>query len=590
MGREASDASTDRFRRGDVGDAHHGLQRARGAASRPGVRHSPFLSVLLLPVFAGCVPLPEGQATNIDSNVWLLTLLGLLAVAIGFILLAAGVRIKIPWLGSFRPPESKNWTGRIFLAVLGVSLSLAILYYGRDVREQQDVNDNGNVTFTNGAGAVAGTGAETGAGDTSGDIPEITPVERLSGTVTIPAAYADAFKKHHSTLRIHSDRPSEASEATVDSGGRFAVDVPSWSTVRWRAVEPSDYVLWPMEIDPPAGRSGSSTSLSFEFLEIDDLFARQKDKAIQAIRKCKFERADAVLNALLSVLEQLGDSVSRAQTWPHDVHRDLANEAAKQRDLANEAAKHRNCADGDGGDSMSFERKWRREAIERATTKKERIFAMNTWAGLSREMYRPQGLAWPDATLVDVDLISEGDRDSLREDLQLVKVKLARSEIRDVVSNEIVPPGIGDCLNVGQREALRAFETLLSEPVRGVNLNRLMNAISGLQRIVSPHWQLGTWIDYPDTGDGEIEIIREWKVDRFEYRFRFMQYGRSELGGGQLTLEPEESAPCRFGIRGASSDQRNREAFVILEDRFLRREPAGLRYPAKRGSAESPDR
>lgn len=579
MGREASDASTGRFRRGDVGDAHHGLQRARGAASRPGLRHLPFLSVLLLPAFAGCVPMPEDQTTNIDSNVWLLTLLGLLAVAIGFILLAAGVRIKIPWLGSFRPPESKNWTGRIFLAVLGVSLSLAILYYGRDVWEQ-DVNDNGNVTFANGAGVMAGAGAETSAGDTSGDIPEVTPVERLSGTVTIPAAYADAFEKYHSTLVIYSDRLSEESEATVDSGGRFAVDVPSSSTVRWRAVEPSEYVLWPMEIDPPAGRNRNSTSLSFEFLKIDDLFVRQKDDAIQAVQKCEFERADAVLNALLPVLEQLGDSVSWTQTWPHDVHRDLANEAVA----------HRSCADGDGGGSMSFERKWRRGVIERATTKEERIFAMNTWAGLSREMYRPQELAWPDATLVDVDLISEGYRDSLREDLQLVKTELARSEIRDVVSNEIVPTGIGDCLDVGQREALRAFETLLSEPVREVNLNRLMNAISGLQRIVSPHWQLGTWIDYPDTGDGEIEIIREWKVDRFEYRFRFMQYGRSELGGGQLTLEPEESAPCRFGIRGASNDQRNREAFVILEDRFLRREPAGLRYPAKRGSAESPDR
>ena len=527
MGQEASDASTGRFRRGDVGDAHHGLQRARGAASRPGLRHSPFLSVLLLPVFAGCVPMPEDQTTNIDSNVWLLTLLGLLAVAIGFILLAAGVRIKIPWLGSFRPPESKNWTGRIFLAVLGVSLSLAILHYGRDVWEQ-DVNDNGNVTLANGAGVVAGAGAETSAGDTSGDIPEVTPVERLSGTVTIPAAYADAFEKYHSTLVIYSDRLSEESEATVDSGGRFAVDVPSSSTVRWRAVEPSEYVLWPMEIDPPAGRNRNSTSLSFEFLKIDDLFVRQKDDAIQAVQKCEFERADAVLNALLPVLEQLGDSVSWTQTWPHDVHRDLANEAVA----------HRSCADGDGGGSMSFERKWRRGVIERATTKEERIFAMNTWAGLSREMYRPQELAWPDATLVDVDLISEGYRDSLREDLQLVKTKLARSEIRDVVSNEIVPTGIGDCLDVGQREALRAFETLLSEPVREVNLNRLMNAISGLQRIVSPHWQLGTWIDYPDTGDGEIEIIREWKVDRFEYRFRFMQYGRSELGGGQLTLEP----------------------------------------------------
>ena len=238
--------------------------------------------------------------------------------------------------------------------------------------------------------------------------PEIpAPVARLSGEVSF-TAYEDEFENYYSTLRIGRGR--QFSQARIDSDGQFTIDVPFWSTVTWRAVEPSEYMLWPMEIDPPAGRSGSPTSLSFEFLKIDDVFIRQKNEAIQAIRECEFEKADVVLNVLLPILEQFTDRVPRAQTWPHDVHRDLANETAA----------HRDCADGDGGGSMSFERKWRRETIERATALEGKIFAMNTWAGLSREMYRPQELAWPDATLVDVDLVSEGYRDSLREDLQLV--------------------------------------------------------------------------------------------------------------------------------------------------------------------------
>ena len=563
MGQEASDASTDRFRRGGVGGAHHGLLCARGAASRLGIAPFAASSVLLLPAFTGCVRLSESQ--DLMENVWPLTLLGLLVVAIGFLLLAAGVPIKIPWLDRFQPPDR---AGRIFLAVFGgllIPATLAILYYsfGRDAREQQSVNDNESVPTP----------------PVVEEVPEIRS-ERLSGTVSFRAAYEDAFENYHLTLRIGSDRLSEESEATVDRDGRFTIDVPSTSRspVTWRAVEPNEYVLWPMEIDPLAGRSGSSTSLSFEFLEIDDLFVRQKDEAIRAIQECEFERADAILNALLPVLEQLGDSVSRAQTWSHDVHRDLANEAVA----------HRDCADGDGGGSMSFERKWRREAIERATTLEGKILAMNTWAGLSREMYRPQELAWPDASLVDVDLISEGYRDSLREDLQLVKTELARPQTRSVVSNEIASTGIGGCLDVGQREALRTFGTLLSEPVEEINLNRLMNAISGLQRIVAPYWLLGTWIDYPDEGYGEIEIIRERVADGFEYYFRFTQHDGSRIGEGALTLEPEQSASCRFEVTDGSSDRDNRDSFVILEDGRLRNEFTNRHYPAKDASAESP--
>ncbi len=485
----------------------------------------------------------------------------LLAVAIGFVLLAAGVRFKIPWLGSFRPPD--NRAGRVFLAVLGVLLipaSLFILHdsFGRDAREQVE-NENENVLTPPIVEEVAESRSE-----------------HLSGKVFFHATYKDVFENYHSTLRIGSDR---LSEATVDRYGRFTIDVisSSRSPVTWRATKPSEYVLWPMEVDPPAGRSTSSTSLSFEFLKIDDLFIKQKKAAIKAIDGCEFERADTILNMLLPVLERSGDSVPRVQVWPHDVHRDLANEAAE----------HRSCTDGDGGGSMSFERKWRRGVIERATTREERIFAMNTWASLSREMYRPQGRAWPDSTLADVDLAREGHRDSLRGDLQLVKTELARSEIRDVVSNEIAPTGIGGCLDVGQQEALRTFEVLLSDSVERINLNRLMNAISGLQRIVTSRWLIGTWIDYPYEGFGEIDIIREWVDDEFRYYFRFMPYRGSRTGKEVLTLEPKQSASCRFEVTSGSSGSGNGVFSVILEDGRLWNEVTNTYYPAKDASAES---
>ena len=572
MGQEASDASTDRFRRGGVGGAHRTVRPVRGLTS-PGLRHSLPLSVLLLPTFVGCVDPPDSPFDE-DSSVWLLSLL--LAVSTVFILLAAGVRIKIPKLVSFQPPD--NRAGQIFLAVLGLGvLSMSLFLVIQDPRIYLPFASTP-------LRSVELSPCQTAAEQESRPLcrgllekaPEIpTPVARLSGEVSF-IAYEDEFENYYSTLRIGRGR--QLSQSRVGGDGQFSIDVPFWSTVAWHAIEPSDYMLWPMEIDPPAGRDGSPASLSFEFLKIDDVFIRQKNEAIQAIQECEFERADAVLNVLLPILEQLGDRVPRAQTWPHDVHRDLANETAA----------HRDCADGDGGGSMSFERKWRREAIERATTLEGKILAMNTWAGLSREMYRPQGLAWPDATLVDVDLISERYRDSLREDLQLVRTELARPRTRSVVSNEIAPTGIGGCLDVGQQEALRTFGTLLSEPVEDINLNRLMNAISGLQRIVTPYWLLGTWTDYPDEGYGEIEIIRERVVDGFEYYFRFTQYNGSRTGEGALTLEPEQSASCRFEVTGGSSDRGNRDFFVILEDGHLRNEFTNRYYPAKDARAESP--
>ena len=63
MGREASDASTDRFRRGGVGGAQHGLRCARGVPSRLPPRRNrvrPTPAATRLTETAGCAIRGEG--------------------------------------------------------------------------------------------------------------------------------------------------------------------------------------------------------------------------------------------------------------------------------------------------------------------------------------------------------------------------------------------------------------------------------------------------------------------------------------------------------------------------------------------------
>ena len=89
----------------------------------------------------------------------------------------------------------------------------------------------------------------------------------------------------------------------------------------------------------------------------------------------------------------------------------------------------------------------------------------------------------------DVVLDRDEYRHYLRKDLQLVMAKLAEEPVPELVSNAISSPAIAGCLSDGQREALQSFESVLSEPEK-VNLNRMVNVLSGLQRIVS---QGGCW-------------------------------------------------------------------------------------------------
>ena len=507
---------------------------------------SPLFSLLLLTLLAasaGCgMPMmPADIPVGFHSSG--IFPLFLFAAAVFFILLAAGVDIKILKF-RFRPPA--DWAGRIFLAVLGVSMSLLSVWLWGYMFAPRPLD--------------------------LGELVELPSVEgrrfvltkELSGEVSFREN--EKFEEEYSdlTIRAVAEDAFEV-EADLDLDGRFAMDIPVDTqtpvtvTVTWRARKPGDYVLWPMEINVPASPDEGPTDISFSFLKVDDVFVGQKEEAIRAVRACEFERADGVLPSLLAVLKPYEDTGLRAQDWPHEIHVELANEAAKLRSCTQ--------------DAWMFERKWRRGAIERATTWERRIYAMNAWAGYSREVYRPDGRAWPDLTPSDVGLAREEYRNFLRSDLQLVRTQFAAR--RALVLNAMDPPTIAGCLNDGQWDALRLLVSTLSTGLEKVNLNRMMNAISGLQRI----FLIGTWIDYPAPGMGQIEIAREPEGAGYRYRFRPRDSNGEpgEPGSGELTFAPERFAPCRFET--VVDTPESRFVYVILEgpgqDGHLRMEPSG---------------
>lgn len=563
-------------------DAPHPLDAHRQRqVFTPMTSMSPLFSLVLLLILlagssAGCViqTAPEiltSMSEYLNRSGILPIFLCLFAVGIVFILLAAGVEIKIAKLSVVIKP-SDNRAGRILLAVLGIfMLSLAGLL--------------GFFEFQWRTASLLPPPTSPIYLSKSVSLPFVEGRTSVSGRVSFDN-YQDEFKKHYSKLTIQAtivdaDGEQIKLNKTVDRHGQFAFDIPVSTrppmTVAWSADDLGDYVLGPIEIDLPAWQASRRADISFVFEEIDDFFDRHKDEAIEAVRACDVERADAGLTALLAVLERFDSGPgSTAQTWPHDIHRDLANEAAELQSCAQ--------------DRSTFERKWRREAIKRATTRTSRVYAMNAWAGYSTQVYRPGGRAWPDLTLLDVDLVQEEYRDLLRKDLHLIMEKLAETSVRALVSNPIHLPAIAGCLSDGQREALQSFESVLSEPER-VNLNRMMNVISGLQRVVMPEWLLGTWINYPSKDQGgEIEIVRQRVLDGFEYRMWITPLRNERRIERNLAFTPSEFKLCRFTINDNSMGRPTFEVLDPGQGGPLRRESDGETFLHKDGNAESSSR
>ena len=478
-----------------------------------------FSLVLLLTLLAASagwgmpMMMQETQADDMSEgslDIFPLGLIALFAVAIIFILLAAGVNIENPALGCFRPPDKS--AGRIFLAVLGVFVLVPAGWQLLRVPTSLEGARQFISTMT------SNTSRLLGGLDNPESLPKIHSLNNplttadLLGRVSFEhgSAYQQAFQEHHSNLKIHVAAGNVSFEVDVKPDGKFTladipVSVPT-VTVEWRAHELGDYVLWPMKIKvgAPISQDEGRTDVSFDFKKIGDILDERKEEAITAIQANDVERADKILTALLVALKRFDDrgpGPNSPAEWPRSVYNELADKL--------EGCQQDTC--------LMFERKWRRGAIERAVTLKSRVSAMNAWAGYSK-LYRPEKpdskdrkdrknrQDWADSTLTKVKLEREEYRDFLREDLQLVMkelaeiaenpirelvsdaidlpVLIAETPVRELVSDAIDLPAVTDCLDNGQQVALRSFGSLLSAGFEKVYLNRVMNVISGLHLIV----------------------------------------------------------------------------------------------------------
>ena len=469
--------------------------------------------VLLQTVLAGCEVQPKIPADIEGSGFFRLCLL---VVAVIFILLSVGGRIKIGKYISYELPEGSR-TGRIFLAVLGVSiLSFVGLQW---------------IGFFQRDGVFSTESMEPEEPAESDEPAEL--LTSLTGRVSF-GEYEDVFEKHYSELTVHV--VAEGASSNVQRDGSFGINVSADTqmpvSITWRGDMGGEHVLWPMEID--------SSADGFTMAKVEDIYVRQKNAAIDAVGSFEFERADNVLSELLAAERWFEPS------WAYAVHRDLANRAEEYRMQPRY--------------DWQFERKWRREAIRRATRLNDIIRAMNMWAGYSRVYQDWNEWEWT-TTLPDV---ASEYLDALRADVELIVDRLAEESMGELVSN--ASRVITDCLNPGQREALSSFDSVLADP-GGMNLNRMMNVISGLNRVVAS--RLGPWNYY----SGEIEIVIEPAGDGFEYQLEINHPSNTE----RILVEfrPMEDASCRF-IMGAESDPIR--VYVVRESGFLSEERGGVIY------------
>ena len=554
--------SWSRCRRLTSGPQLTGRQRK---AFVPSSRLFPLL--LLQTVLAGCM-ISENTVDLPGVDTWSLYLL---VVAVLFILLSAGVHILNSKLGSYLPPVDRM--GRIFLAVLGVSM---LLFVGWQQWRRMSTGDPSLIEELK-------THEESRASEAPVD--PVDPADRsLSGRVSF-GEYESIFEKYYSKLTIHV--VGEDMGVKVRRDGFFSIDLPvSTPTpvkITWRGDDlDRNYVLWPMEIDVSASHGEDPTDI-FAVEKIENVYDRQKIAAIDAVMNCKFKEADDTLNELLTAQERF-----LKLSWAYTVHRDLAE---AHRVLAEKEAKPPNCAQDDLRYAWKFERKLRLEAIKHATKLgvEYEIPAMNMWAGYSRRVYLQNKRNWPDLTLRDAFNREEYReyeeyREFLRADVQLVVGKLDKEPVR-----KLVPNAIAGCLDHGKREALYSFESVLSEP-ENVNLNRIMNVISGLHRLVMPEWRMGTWVGFPSKDQkGEVEIIRKAVgpevLDGFNYRLEVTHDPPDgELVPHKMTFKPKDDAPCRFEL------VEGREAYAILireNESILKAERSRLTYQQKPEDAES---
>ena len=311
--------------------------------------------------------------------------------------------------------------------------------------------------------------------------------------------------------------------------------------------------------------------MTFLFRNINDVLHSQMKTATQQASSGGHGSADTILDDLVGVLQMLmsddgaesGSLVSQLESWLYSIHRDLANASKKYRDSANADGNYHELVDVTEK-QINLERKWLLARISRSTTAEEAILAINSWATYSKEVYRAQGMDWPAAPLRVSLLRREDYRELMREDLELVRGEL--NERRRALQAALEFPGAVSCLpdrDEGQTEALRAFDSLVAFDVANVDLSRLMNLITGLQRVLRTRVSLGTWVGYPNEGF-DTEIFRESGVGYFLSVRQAVVEDQVEGSRQQLTPAPDAEA-CRFNRGNYTFEIRDDGAFLRVE-------------------------
>ena len=327
--------------------------------------------------------------------------------------------------------------------------------------------------------------------------PVPVAIGTLSGTVDL-FYHESSFRERYIDYSIRASAGSTQEFSTeLDVQGRFRIDgVPETPqhTVSWGVSRPSEFVIWPLT--HPRVAPGVELR-EFRFRRLQDVFIEEKIRMREAVTSGNFGEADERLRTILQLFERLGipsassatiaDQISR---WRFTIHRDSAEAAERFRGRVGQSEVTER--------QVEIERQWRRTMINAALEQpaagqqlRDFVRAVNSWAAYAREVYSRAQRSWPDRSIASRQSSAGAEfleRDSyavqLREDIVLIKEKLATPQIQALIDENANRQEQMARLSDGQRLAIGSFSFLLRQDADRVSLNQFVNLLSALHLLI----------------------------------------------------------------------------------------------------------
>ena len=226
------------------------------------------------------------------------------------------------------------------------------------------------------------------------------------------------------------------------------------------------------------------------------MFDNEKSRMIEAVATGKFSDANERLSIIRQLFGRLGvgepsnDSLAvQILRWRFTIHRDLAYAARNYRTTVGRSK----ITDR----QVMTEREWRRTMINAALDqmasgqrRRDLIRAVNAWSAYAREVYSWKQRSWPDRSLSNCKtsggvecLENSSYADPLREDIALIKNKLATRQIQAMIDEAAKNQDQLASLSDGQQLAVESFSSLLEQDPDRVSLNQFANLLNALQRL-----------------------------------------------------------------------------------------------------------